>query len=194
RIVEAQLPVNHAPPMPPDRPFWLEESAPSDKHHYPAPTRGEPSMIVGPLMRWTVDNDSLTGSAPTVYIQGVAPVANKIDPTANPMIELYQAGSTKPRLGLAYTDTVAPNATLRLRPSPNSWLGLAKGLQIAQSIPPEGGTADPTAPGPWQAAAGGPTDSVVAIYQSTDLALWVATNLAGGSTLARFDGTSWSNA
>ena len=191
RMVEAQLPANQgAPREHRDRPFWVEEFAPSVKNNYPAPTRGEPLQMVGPLMRWTIDNDGLASAAPTVYIQGVGPQPGKVDATANPMVELYQAGSSTPRVGLAYSDTVAAGQTLRLRPSASSWLGMDNGVQSALALPPEGGAADPSAPGPWQAVAGGPAGPVAAIYQSQDLALWVA----AGGTLARFDGTAWSNA
>jgi len=195
RMVEAQLPAVHgAPPERRDRPFWLEEFAPSVKQSYSAPTRGVPKEMVGPLMRWTVENHSLDFAAPVVYIQGLAAQPDKIDATVNPMVELYQAGSAKPgsakpRIGLAYSDTVPAGQTLRLRPAANSWLGFEKGIQSAQALPPEGGAADPSAPGPWKPVAGGPSDNVTAIYQSQDLALWVATN-----KLARFDGTTWTDA
>jgi hypothetical protein len=195
RMVVAQLPVNQgAPPERRDRPFWLEEFAPSVKRTYPAPTRGEPMEMVGPLMRWSVDNDSFAAAPLTVYIEGVAPVANGVDATTNPLVELYQAGADKPRVGLAYLDTVAAGQTLRLRPSAASWLGLDAGVDRAESLPPDGGAADPSAPGPWQAVAGGPSGPVAAIHQSGDLSLWVATNLGAGGTLARFDGKVWSNA
>jgi len=188
-MVEAQLPANHTKQgAPPDRPFWLEEFAPSNKQTYPAPTRGEPVELVGPLMRWTVDGGSLNSAAPTVYIQGVTPQADKVDATVNPMVEFYQAGSEKPRVGLAYADTLAPGQTVRLTPSASSWLGLNSGVQTARS------STDPTAPGPWQAVAGGPADPVDAIYQTQDRTLWAAVNSGGDSVLARFDGTTWSNA
>jgi hypothetical protein len=195
RMVEAQLPANQgAPPEHRDRPFWIEEFAPSGRQTSPAPTRGEPAHVVGPLMRWTIENDSLAASAPTVYIQGMAPQADKVDATANPMIELYQAGAERPRLGLAYADTVAAGQALRLRSTASSWLGVDQGVVRADALPPQGGSADPSAPGPWVAVAGGPTDPVDVVYQSQDLALWVAARSAAGSNLLRFDGTTWTTA
>jgi hypothetical protein len=140
-------------------------------------------------MRWTIDNDSLDAATPTVFIQGIAPQPDKLDATVRPMVELYQAGGVKPRVGLAYTDTLAPGETLRLRPAASSWLGLPTGVQSAQSLPVGDAPADPTAPGPWQAVAGGPAGLIDYIQQTPDLVLWVA----AGGTLARFDGT-WSNA
>ncbi len=180
-MVEAQLPANtSAPPERRDRPFWIEEFAPSQQVVYPAPARGEPLQLVGPLMRWTIDNDALAPAAPSVFVQGLA-AGPGIDATVNPMIELYQAGAAKPRVGLAYADTVAPGQTLRLRPLGRSWLGMAGGLVSASHAD------DPSAPGPWQPVAGGPAAAVTAIYQTLDLALWVA----AGSSLLRFDGSAF---
>ncbi len=181
RMVEAQLPANvGAPPERRDRPFWIEEFAPSQPVVYPAPTRGEPLQLVGPLMRWTIDNDSLASAAPSVYVQGLA-AGPGVDATVNPVIELYQAGGAKPRVGLAYADTVPPGETLRLRPLGRSWLGIANGLVSASHAE------DSSAPGPWQPVTGGPAASVTAICQTQDLALWVA----AGSSLLRFDGNAF---
>jgi hypothetical protein len=183
-MTEAQLPANvGAFPERRDRPFWIEEFAPGEKIVYPAPTRGEPQQLVGPLMRWTVDNDSLAPVAPTVYITGLAAAAG-LDATANPVIELYQAGGAKPRVGLAYTDTVPPGQTVRLQPVGRSWLATPTGLVSSTNA------ADPSAPGPWKAVADGPATPVGAIHQSQDLALWIA----AGSSLLRFDGSAFTTA
>lgn len=193
RMVEAQLPaVQGAPAGRRDRPFWVEEFAPSTTQRHPAPTRGEPQEMVGPLMRWTIDNESLARSAATVFIQGVTPIPGTVDATSNPLIELYQAGGSTPRVALGYADTLAPGQTLRLRPSAFSWLGVEAGLLKAESQPGDGRSADPTAPGPWASIAGGPVDSVTAIHQSSDLVLWVATLAAGAASLHRLDGNGWS--
>ena len=193
RMVEAQLPVNQAAsPDRSDRPFWIEEFAPSRKDSYPVPARGDPLTMVGPLMRWTINNDSLNPIASNVYIKGVSAVAGKVDATTSPLIELYAVGSMKPRVGLAYTDTIAPGQTLRLRPSATSWLAQDAGIARADSLPPEGGYADPTAPGPWQPVADGPQDAVVAIVIAQDSSLWVASNTGAAGSLHRFDGKTWS--
>ncbi len=188
RMVEAQLPADQsAPAQQRDRPFWLEEFSPVANAVLPAPTRGAPPMILGPMMRWSIQNDSLAPAAPNFYIQGVAAVPDHIDATVNPMIELYAAGSIRPRVAIGYTDTVAPGTTLRLRAASDSWLGLDTGVVTAHANPPEGGYADPTAPGPWQPSAGGPASPVSALLQTYDLTLWAA----AGTSLLRFDGSAW---
>jgi hypothetical protein len=196
-IVEAQLPANRgAPPDQIDRPFWLEEFAPLVKRSAHVQGRGEPLDLVGPLMRWTINNDGLKPAAPTIYIQGVEVPGVQpqvIDATVRPLIELYQTGGRKVRVGIGYSDTLGPTETLRLRPAYTSWLGTASGLQAATSLPTDTHAADPTAPGPWTAVAGGPAASISAILQTADLTLWVATTAGGAGALHAFNGTAWSD-
>lgn len=193
-MVEAQLPIDfHLPAEQHDRPFWLEEFAPRIRHTQAIQARGEPLDMVGPMMRWTLTNDGLTSAPPTIYIQGVTPQPELIDPTAQPLIELYTAEAGIPPLGIAYSGTLAPDQTLRLRPAAASWLGRDDGVQRAESLP-SAVAADPTAPGPWQAVPGAPAAPVVAIHQAHDRALWVATGNAGAGELWRFDGTNWTTA
>ena len=78
---------------------------------------------------------------------------------------------------------MSPGQKLRLRPATSSWLGLDGGLARSQSAP--GG--DPTAPGPWALAEGGPEGTVVALLQTRDFAVWAATE----HELHRFDGQAW---
>ena len=87
------------------------------------------------------------------------------------------------RVGIGYRGTVAAGRKLRLRPAASSWLGLDGGVVRSRSAP--GG--DPTAPGPWQLAEGGPEGTVVALLQSRDFAVWAATE----HELHRFDGQTW---
>jgi hypothetical protein len=154
-MVEAQLPANRgAAPEQADRPFWLEEFAPLATSQLPVQARGEPLNLVGPLMRWTVQNDGLTPVRPTIYIQAAQPQTGVIDAAKSPLIELYESGGRQLRIGIGYSGTIAPGQTLRLRPSCQSWLGLSTGLVSASSLPTETHVADPTAPGPWSAPAG----------------------------------------
>src|SRR5215210_6863703 len=195
RIIEAQLPVDlEGPPEERDRPFLLEEFAPLVRRSQAITAPGEPLDMVGPLMRWTLENDGLTAAAPTLYIQGVQPVAEEVGATENPLIELYYGGDGPPPLGIAYQDTVAPGETLRLRPAYASWTGLDNGLRRARSRPTETTPADPTAPGPWQRVEGAPETMVVALHQSHDRSLWVATDDDGEGELWRFDGQEWVSA
>lgn len=194
-MVEAQLPANHAAASPEqsDRPFWLEEFAPLATTSLHAPTRGAPDSLVGPLMRWTVENDGLSPAVPTIYIQGVQPQPGLIDPTSVPLVELYEAGGQKVRVGIGYGVDLLPDQTLRLRPSYHSWLGADNGLLSSESQPTDTDAADPTAPGPWTPVAAAPAGSVAAICQTADRTLWVASNAAGAGTLQGFNGTLWTN-
>lgn len=192
RITEGQLPANPEALEPQrDRPFWIEEFAPSSARLTPVRAIGEPLEMVGALMRWTLSNDWHEETPPTVYIKGVAPQARRVDATVNPLIELYQSGETMHRLGIAFDGTIPPNQTLRLRPAYSSWLGLAGGIARSVSSPSEKSAADPTAPGSWQVVAEANAQSVAAVHQSRDGALWVASNQPSGGVLLRFDGTNW---
>src|SRR5215510_55912 len=90
-IVAAQLPVNRgAPEERLDRPFWIEEGNSNIRLSAPAATRGAPDTIVGPLMRWSVINSSLSSSAPAIYIHGIQPKSDLLDATQDPVIELFE--------------------------------------------------------------------------------------------------------
>jgi len=180
RMVEASLPLDPtAPTGQLDRPFWIEEFAPFPAPVFLAPTRGEPTHIQGPLMRWHMTNVSRSPSAPTLYIEAVTTVHR-------PLIELYQAGSERIRIGIGYTEDLAPGQALRLRPTFSSWLQRETGLeQSSVSL------TNPTDPGPWTVVAGTPTGEVTAVYQARDFVLWVASNTGGAGQLFRFDGTTW---
>jgi ligand-binding sensor domain-containing protein len=190
RMIEAQLPVDLGAALKEeeDRPFSLEEFAPLVTRSQAIAVAGEPSDIIGPLMRWTVENDSLVTALPTIYVQGVEPDPPVIAATKDPLIELYHGSDGLPPLGLAYQDTVAPGETLRLRPAYASWIGLDNGLKRARSRPTASAPADPTAPGPWHPVGGAPETAVAALHQSHDRALWVATD---EGDLWRFDGQGW---
>ena len=189
RMIETQLPVDlGAVGEEEDRPFLLEEFAPLLTRSKAIAVPGEPADMVGPLMRWTVDNDGLASALPTLYVEGVDPDTLKIAATKDPLIELYHGTDGLPPLGIAYQDTVAPGETLRLRPAYASWIGLDDGLKRARARPTASAPADPTAPGPWHPVGGAPEAAVVALHQSHDRALWVATD---DGELRRFDGQSW---
>src|SRR5690606_33617721 len=130
-------------------------------------------------------------AAPTVLIEGVEPVPDAVDPTARPAVELFSAAGSRVRLAIAYEGTLAPGQTLRLRPAHSSWLA-GSGLGVATTRPTDVSAADPTAPGPWQAVAGGPPERVVALLQTRDRALWAAVGEEDAAgTLWRLDGGAW---
>jgi hypothetical protein len=192
RMIEAQLPVDReGPPEEQDRPFLLEEFAPLVKRSQQITTPGEPPDMVGPLMRWTLENDGLVAVVPTLYVQGVEPEEGEVAATTNPLVEIYHGDVSLPPLGIAYRDTLAPGDTLRLRPAYASWLARRGGLESARSRPTDTVPADPTAPGPWQPVEGAPETAIVALRRSHDRTLWAAANRNTAGELWRFDGREW---
>ncbi|HEX6558414.1 MAG TPA: hypothetical protein VF021_03110 [Longimicrobiales bacterium] len=186
-VVEATLPIDAAaPPELRDAPFEIEEFAPLEVQFVDAPTDGPPDQLVGPLMRWQLTNDGLNAVAPTIYITGLTPGAG-ISATTDPMIELFAVAGTHPRIGIGYNGTIAPDATLRLRPSYATWTIGSAGLQRADHLP-AAAEADPSTPGNAASVAGAPAD-IVAIAHSNDGMLWAAAD--HGTTLTRFDGSTW---
>ncbi|MGD1857648.1 MAG: hypothetical protein ACFB2W_25715 [Leptolyngbyaceae cyanobacterium] len=186
RMVETQLPVDLTQPLHlVDQPFWIEETVPATPTLLSAKGRGAPEEIVGPLMRWNVNNTGRTAVVPTLYIQGVSPIADQIDPSEQPIIERYERDGGS--LGLAYLGVLGPDETLRVRPGFSSWLGTETGLRQASSVPDGDTPANPTAPGLWTALSDGPTGRIRAIATAADATLWVATD----NTLWRYDGTTW---
>ena len=201
RMVEAQLPRDPAlPPALADRPFWIEDFAPIVAVTASARTAGVPGSesepLVGPLMRFRTANDALATSPPTVYITGVTPQENVLDPTEQPMLELLSAGDAGapdgPPLAIGFRGTVAPDRTLRLRPVFRSWLLGEDGLLRADSAP-EG---DPAAPGPWTVDDDAPAGTPRALVQTHDRALWLAIDVTApddsvSGEVWRLAGVTW---
>ncbi len=176
----------------PERAVGIEEFAPGSLSLAVAPTAGPPGGIVGPLMRWRVESLSLMPVAPEVLVEGVAPVPGEIDATDRPLIELFDPATGTGR-GVLYDGTVGPGQVLALSPGFDSWLGTETGPIQATSLP-GAFPADPTAAGPWTAAAGAPADPVRAMATGADGRLWLATNAAGVGALWQFDGSAWTEA
>jgi hypothetical protein len=198
RRVAAELPPDLAAPADrQERAFAIEEYAPLVRVVVPVTFLPpvQPAGMVGPLMRWQLTNDSLAAVVPTVYIQGVTPEENVIDPTGLPVIELYATGKQRPRLSIAYRGTIESGQTLRLRPSYTSWVVSGGTLLSARSEPTEKTPADPTAPGPWTRAWGHPIENPRIVFQAGDKTLWVAADAGGpAGTLWRFNGQDWTQA
>src|SRR5262249_47145633 len=92
------------------------------------------------------------------------------------------------RVAIGFNGTVAPDDTLRLRPSYSLWTLGTAGLQRADSLPTDDASADPTEFDVSDDVNGAPAD-VVALFWTTDGMLWAAAD--SGVTLARFDGSAW---
>jgi hypothetical protein len=217
-MVAAELPTDRDRPRAQrERSFSIEEFTPLRSRFEAFQGRGRPDAPVGPLMRWTFDNDGLAAASPTLYIAGLA-AGERQDPTAAPLLERFTPDGELPGLGIGYSGTVAADDVLRLRPAYRSWLGRDGGLEMARSEPGDSGAGDPGSPdpgspdsrsldpgaaGPWAAVVGAPAD-VRVLYQSRDHWLWVAAGGTGdgagggdgggaGSTggLWRHDGGAW---
>ena len=174
-----------------DRSFSLEEWVALGGEIQVMRSRGAPDDLLGPMMRWSFENRGHRAATPTIYVQGVAPVANEINATVNPLIELFSSGANLRRIGIAFGGTLNPGQTLRLRPAWHSWLGDDNGLRQAESLPGAAAPADATAPGPWSIVAGAPVNPVTAIMQTHDHHLWLAVDNAGAGELWRHDGQTW---
>ena len=194
RMTEAQLPIDvDAIPEQQDRPFTVEEFAALTTASLSVDLPGQPTDFLGPLMHWPVTNDGLLPAAPTAFV--TSPSADELAQvdadgdlvfaaTVSPLLELYRGGAL--RIGVAYEGTVPAGKTLRLQPATSSWLAVDAGILTADAGPGE----DPTAPGPWKAAKGGPSDPPTALLRTGENALWAG--FASGD-LQRFDG-AWTTA
>jgi hypothetical protein len=183
-IVEAQLPVDfEVPPEQRDRGFSLEEFAPVTASAVDVTVRGIPADVVWPLTRFEVENAALSPAALTILVHGVEPEEGVIDPTKDPVVELFAAGGQRVRVGIAFRGIVPPGRSLRLQPATSSWLGLEDGLARARS----GADGDPTAPGPWEPVEQVPQGVPAAVLQTRDRAVWAATDTG----LHRYDGRGW---
>lgn len=184
-VVEATLPIDSAaPPELRDAPFEIEEFAPLQVQLTPVPTNGPPDQLVGPLMRWELDNTGLEPAAPSIFITGLA-AAPGVAETVDPIIEIFAGNHT--RVGIGYLGTLAADETLRLRPSYATWTIGDEGLLRAEHLP-GAETTDPTAPGAAAEVTDAPAD-IVAFAHTPDGMLWVAAD--SGTTLARFNGGAW---
>jgi hypothetical protein len=200
RMTEAQLPVDAtAPPERRDRPFAVEDLAALVTTRLPVLMPGEPDSVVGPLMHWRTQGDTLEPAPPTAYVQAptgservaAAQAGVHYAPAAErPVLERFDRTAAAPAVGLAFLDTVPDGATLRLRPAYASWLAREDGVHAARSEPGEDVPADPAAPGPWTREGDGPDAAVAALVQTADLILWAA----AGPELWRRDGGGWTQA
>ncbi len=187
-VVAATLPVDFtlAPELR-DRPFSIEEFTTLTMSAVAAPTNGPPDNLVGPLMRWSIENPGVVGAPAALLITGLTPGPG-IAATTDPMIELLQAGSARSNVAIGFNGTIAPDQTLRLRPAYALWTLGTAALQRADSLPSDDAFADPTEFPDSAAVNGAPVD-IAALFWTSDGMLWAAAD--SGVTLRRFDGATW---
>ena len=198
-VVEAELPpIPELPRVQRERSFSVEEFAPLltttgvfEARGAPYDGEGNKRHIVGPLMRWSFNNNGMNDAPLIVYIEGVGAIAGVQDATINPVLELYAGDDQTPRLAIAYQGTISEGNVMRLRPAYQSWLGLQDGVSTTRSEPTETDEGNPCADKDWQTVPDGPTAAVTAMVQSQDRVLWVAVDNEGSGELWRFDGNDW---
>ena len=173
-----------------ERCFTVEEFSAGGDTEQAVSQPGLPPDMVGPLMRWQLQSQSLEPVSPLVVIQGVTPDPGHVDPTSQPIIERFDPAAGT-GVGIHYQGDLAPDQALALVPGYQSWLGTSNGLELCTHAPAGVERANPTAPGPWTTVTGGPTDAVTDIAQTADHCLWAAVNGPGGGSLWRTDGTTW---
>ncbi len=140
---------------------------------------------VGALARWALDD---TGT-PAFVLQGVA--ADAIgSATENPMVERYTPGAAVKGIGVAYAGTLAAGQALRLAPGRRHWL--LRGAALLASAPETAANAaaDPSANGPYAAAATLSAGSAEALAGAPDGALWLIQRTQATQRVQRFDGST----
>ena len=172
------------------RPFTVEEYAPLRERTEAVQARGRPPDMVGPLMRWSVNSGSPKPVLPAAFVRGVEPEPGRIDATRRPVLERVHLNDNT-GTGLAYDGDLAAEQSVALWPAYRSWLGTDAGIDAAVSVGDAASIANPTAPGPWAAAAGAPAGAVVAFFQAADQFLWAGVNQGGAGALWRTDGATW---
>ena len=191
-LVEATLPVDMlASAERRDRPFAIEEFPLLPSVIRPAPTSGAPANVLGPLMRWTVDDDGVAPGEIALVIEGVAPEPGRIDATIDPMVELYAGHGVIAPVAIGVRATLGAAEAVALRPAWTVWAVTADGVVRSEHSSGAGGGADPSGPG-VEASAGGTPPDVEALHRVHDgVVLAIADGGEDGRTVFRFDGTAW---
>ncbi len=190
RITRVLLPRDPDPNLPDslrDRPLSIEEHVPLRFGPTTARAKGAPEDLLGPLMRFGLDNPGLSPGVVTLYVEGVAAMPDRIDATEQPTIELHSTSTARIRLAIGYDGGLAPGQTLRLEAAHGAWLGLDSGVARASGEPTADHPANPVPRGPWSPVASAPALEIRNFAVTADRRLWAATPNA----LHYFDGSTW---
>ena len=191
-ITEAELPFNYDLPLAQrERSFSILENIPFINKRLPITVNGEPTELVGPLMRWPINHTGLKAVTPIIYFEGVEAVGDEIEATIDPMIERYQPGEDLVGIGLAYRGTLAANEVLKLSPAQMTWLVMDDTLYSSALPTTENIKLEPALNGPWEEVVGVPAITGKLLYQTEDKVLWLAGDDGGTPQLWRFDGATW---
>ena len=188
RLVDAALPEDMAAPLAAQRGrFAIEEpvalrSATTPLVSIPAVQEGD---RVAPLARWVLDGPDV----PAFVIEGVA--ADAIGgATAQPMVERYTPAAAIKGIGVAYTGTLAPGQALGLAPSRRTWLLRGAALHPSAAETAANAARDPSANGPFAAAATLAAGRAVAVAGASDGSLWLIQRTQVTQRVHRFNGTT----
>lgn len=174
-----------------ERSFTVEEFSGTQRLAQAISQVGLSPDRVGPLMRWSIESNSISDVAPMVIVTGLTPEPGKVDSTSEPIIERFDP-ATGTGVGIHYQGDLAPDQALALVPGYQSWLGRDAAIDRADAIPVGIEPVNPAAPGPWVAEGAPPPGQVVDLQQTEDQYLWAAVNGGGTGSLWRSSGSGWS--
>lgn len=178
QVIAAQLPDDSVDGKTQELAFIVEEFASKKRQLQAIEARGIPTEILGPLMRFQLDNKGLSSTQPTLYIEANA----SSDSSERPLIELFSEDDDKPcRIGIAYEGDLPAGQTLRLSPRYHLWLASVDGLQQASSDQAS------FLPSFWQPITDTPVGEIKCLLQVRDHTVWLVIDNA----LHSFDGRNW---
>lgn len=141
---------------------------------------------VAPLARWAID----APGAPGFVIEGVAADALGAA-TVGPMVERYTPQAAVKGIGIAYDGTLAPGQALRLTPARRHWLLRGNALHASVAETASNAARDPSANGPYAAAATVSAGRLVAVAGAPDGALWAIQRTQATQRVQRFHGSGF---
>lgn len=146
--------------------------------------------ILAPLMRWQLSNNGMVSVAPAIFITGITPTAEN-DATITPLVERFDptspldADQSLSGIAIGYTQTLAPDETLKLAPTHAAIVAGDDGILLSAGSDTQIGIQN------YQAIAGAPAGEVTASLQTSDKMIWFAIDNEGTQQLWRFNGTAW---
>lgn len=189
RLVDAALPEDMSAPLAAQRGRCaIEEPVALRATAIPlvAPQPAQEVDVVAPLARWTAAGTA----APAFVMAGVAP-GGLLGATERPMVERYTPGAALKGIGVAYDGLLGDGQALRLAPARRHWL--MRGAALAASPVETAGNAarDPSANGPYAAAATLSAGRGSALVMAPDGAPWLIQRESGAAQrVQRFDGST----
>ena len=188
KLVDAALPEDMSAALAAQRAgYALEE--PAALRFTTTPLVSKPAVqegdAVAPMSRWALP----AGAAPGFVIEGIA-AGGVLAATVAPMVERYTPGAVLKGVGVAYAGTLAPGQALRLLPGRRQWLLRGAALLASGAETPANAARDPSANGPFAAAATLAAGRAGAVCGAPDGSLWLIQRTQVTQRVQRFDGSS----